>query len=90
MHPLALASPFFAEYDLAARGGVQLVVPEISYANPPLPNRPAAIAYHSLERTCAELSDGSSWRRLFGPLAEHPPMVSSDSSSATNGHCRRI
>jgi phytoene dehydrogenase-like protein len=73
VHPLALASPFFAEYDLAARG-VQLAVPEISYANP-LPNRPAAIAYHSLERTCAELDDGRSWRRLFGPLAEHPDGV---------------
>jgi phytoene dehydrogenase-like protein len=73
VHPLALASPFFAEYDLAARG-VQLAVPEISYANP-LPNRPAAIAYHSLERTCAELDEGNSWHRLFGPLAEHPDGV---------------
>ena len=41
IHPLALASPFFTEFDLAARG-VGLAVPEISYANP-LPGRPAAI-----------------------------------------------
>ena len=54
-HPLALASPFFAEFDLPARG-VQLAVPEISYANP-LPDRPAAIAYRDLERTCAELAE---------------------------------
>ncbi|WP_201274536.1 NAD(P)/FAD-dependent oxidoreductase [Mycolicibacterium sp. CH28] len=73
VHPLALASPFFAEFDLTARG-VQLAVPEISYANP-LPGRPAAIAYRSLEHTCAELDDGRSWRRLFGPLAEHPDGV---------------
>ncbi len=68
VHPLALASPFFAEFDLPARG-VQLAVPEIAYANPLL-GRPAAIAYHDLTRTCDELSDGASWRRLLGPLVE--------------------
>ena len=46
VHPLGVASPFFAEFDLAARG-VQMVTPEISYANP-LAGRPAAIAYLSL------------------------------------------
>ncbi len=66
IHPLALASPFFAEFDLRARG-VGLAVPEISYANP-LPGRPAAIGFHDLERTCAGLSDGDSWRHLMGPL----------------------
>ncbi len=66
VHPLALASPFFAEFDLPARG-VQLAVPEISYANP-LPGRPAAIAYRDLDRTCAELEHGASFRRLLGPL----------------------
>ena len=73
VHPLALASPFFAEFDLPARG-VQLAVPEISYANP-LPDRPAAIAYRDLERTCAELADGASWRRLLGPLANNADGV---------------
>ena len=67
IHPLALASPFFAEFDLRARG-VQLAVPEISYANP-LPGRPAVLAYQDLERTCAELEHGESWRHLLGPLA---------------------
>ncbi|MEW5809015.1 MAG: NAD(P)/FAD-dependent oxidoreductase [Actinomycetota bacterium] len=73
VHPLGVASPFFAEFDLAARG-VELKTPEVSYANP-LPDRPAAIAYRSLERTCAELDDGASWRRLFGPLTEHADGV---------------
>ena len=67
VHPLALASPFFAEFDLRARG-VQLAVPDISYANPLL-GRPAAIGYRDLDRTCAELDDGASWRTLLGPLA---------------------
>ena len=67
VHPLALASPFFAAFDLRARG-VQLAVPEIAYGNP-LEDRPAAIGYVDIERTCAELDDGGSWRRLLGPLA---------------------
>jgi len=67
IHPLALASPFFAEFDLRARG-VALAVPEVSYANP-LPGRPAALAYQDLERTCAGLRHGDSWRHLMGPLA---------------------
>lgn len=68
IHPLALASPFFKEFDLRARG-VGLAVPEVSYANP-LPGWPAALAYRDLERTCAGLSDGDSWRRLLGPLVD--------------------
>ncbi|AFM16633.1 phytoene dehydrogenase-like oxidoreductase [Mycolicibacterium chubuense NBB4] len=67
VHPLALASPFFAEFDLRSRG-VTLAVPEVSYGNP-LPGRPAAIGYLDIDRTCAELSDGASWRRLLGPLS---------------------
>ena len=69
IHPLALASPFFTEFDLRARG-VGLRVPDISYANP-LPGRPAALGFRDLERTCAGLTDGDSWRRLMGPLVAH-------------------
>ncbi|MCV6964227.1 dehydrogenase [Mycobacterium intermedium] len=73
VHPLGFASPFFAEFDLAARG-VTLAVPEISYANP-LPGRPAAIAYRDLKRTCDELDHGASWRRLLGPLVKNSDAV---------------
>lgn len=73
VHPLGYASPFFAEFDLQARG-VTLAVPDISYANP-LPNRPAAIAYRDLERTCAELEVGESWRRLLRPLVSNSDAV---------------
>jgi phytoene dehydrogenase-like protein len=73
VHPLALASSFLAEFDLGARG-VTLKVPEVSYANP-LPGLPAAVGYHDLDRTCAELTDGESWRRLLGPLVDRDDAV---------------
>lgn len=67
VHPLALASPFFSEFDLQRRG-VTLAVPDVSYANP-LPGRPAAVGYRDIARTCAELDGGGhAWRRLLGPL----------------------
>jgi phytoene dehydrogenase-like protein len=67
VHPLALASPFFAKFDLRARG-VELKVPEIAYGNP-FEGRPAAIGYVDIDRTCAELESGESWRELLGPLS---------------------
>ena len=73
IHPLALASPFFAEFDLRARG-VRLAVPEVSYANP-VPGGPAVLAYRDLERTCAGLQHPQSWRHLMGPLVERGEEV---------------
>lgn len=74
VHPLALASPFFREFDLPARG-VELVSPEISYAQP-LDQGRAALAYRSLARTVLELeADGRPWARLFGPLVRHEESV---------------
>jgi phytoene dehydrogenase-like protein len=73
VHPLGLASPFLAQFDLPARG-VTLKVPAVSYANP-LPGRPAAVGYHDLDRTCAELTYGESWRHLLGPLVERDDAV---------------
>ena len=73
VHPLALASPFLTQFDLPGRD-VSFAVPEMAYANP-LPDRPAVIAYHDLQRTCAELEHGSSWRRLLGPLVANADAV---------------
>jgi phytoene dehydrogenase-like protein len=73
VHPLALASPFLAEFDLPGRG-VTLQVPPVAYANP-LVGQPSAVGYHDLDRTCAELSNGASWRRLLGPLVERDDAV---------------
>ncbi|WP_069813897.1 phytoene desaturase family protein [Streptomyces sp. TP-A0874] len=67
VHPMAAASPFFREFDLAARG-VELLHPEISYAHP-LDGGRAGLAHRDLAATCAGLGpDGDRWRRLMEPL----------------------
>lgn len=74
VHPLAIASPFFRRFDLSARG-VDLLVPEVSYAQP-LPDGRAGVAFRSLERTAAGLGvDGAAWRGLMEPLVAHADAV---------------
>ncbi|RBY78863.1 FAD-dependent oxidoreductase [Geodermatophilus sp. TF02-6] len=69
-HPMAAASPFFGEFDLAARG-VRLLHPELPFAHP-LDGRPAAVSRPSVEETAAGFgADGPAYRRLLGPLVEH-------------------
>jgi len=70
VHPMALASPFMAAFDLTSRG-VDLLVPEVSYAQPLAAGR-AGVAYRDLARTVAGLgTDGPAWKSLFGPIVEH-------------------
>ncbi|QXQ15235.1 phytoene desaturase family protein [Skermania piniformis] len=67
VHPMGIASPFFREFDLPARG-VRFLVPEVSYAQP-LFGLPAGLVYRDLDRTVAELgSDGPAWQDLMAPL----------------------
>ena len=74
VHPMALASPFFRRFDLQARG-VELVAPEVSYAQP-LPDGAAGIAYRDLDRTAAGLGpDGQAWVDLLGPLVDQADAV---------------
>lgn len=74
VHPMALASPFFRRFDLAGRG-VELLTPEVSYAQP-LVDGASAIAYRSLERTVEHLGvDGPAWRALMEPLVERADAV---------------
>jgi phytoene dehydrogenase-like protein len=68
-HPMAMASPFFRAFDLAAHG-VELLQPQVAYAQP-LDGRPAGLAWRDLDRTADGLGpDGPAWRALLGPLAE--------------------
>lgn len=75
----APTSPFFAEFDLDARG-VELITPEVSYAQP-LDGGRAGVAYRDIHRTAERLDavgpagDGRRWRRLLGPLTEHAEEV---------------
>jgi phytoene dehydrogenase-like protein len=74
VHPMAWASPFFRAFDLPARG-VELLVPEVSYAQP-LPGGRAGIAYRSLDRTVDALGvDGPAWRSLVGGSPEDAVRV---------------
>lgn len=74
VHPLALASPFFQAFDLAARG-VELRLAEVQYAHP-LDGGRAGIAYRDLERTAVGLGvDAQAWRSLLAPLAEAPAAL---------------
>jgi phytoene dehydrogenase-like protein len=69
-HPLALASPFFRRFDLAARG-VTFAAPEVQFAQP-LDGGRAAVVTRSVAATAERLGpDGPAYQRLFGPLADH-------------------
>ncbi len=68
VHPMALASPFFRDFELARR--IDLVVPELSFGSP-LDGGRAALGYHSIERTVQGLGrDGDAYLRLLGPLVD--------------------
>ncbi|WP_193106866.1 NAD(P)/FAD-dependent oxidoreductase [Brachybacterium sp. FME24] len=74
VHPLALASPFFDAFDVRARG-VQMNLPEASYAQP-MDDEPAAIAWHDAERTADGLgADAATWRATLGTLAKNQDLV---------------
>jgi len=89
----APTSPFFAEFNLEARG-VELITPEVSYAQP-LDGGRAGVAYRDLGRTVERLgTDGQRWRRLLGPLTAYAPEVAaislSDKRSLPDGHPVRL
>ncbi|WP_327265374.1 NAD(P)/FAD-dependent oxidoreductase [Streptomyces sp. NBC_01232] len=74
VHPMAAASRFFREFDLAARG-VELLHPEISYAHP-MDGTRAGLAFRDLDATCRHLGpDGARWRATMEPLLDRSTGV---------------
>jgi phytoene dehydrogenase-like protein len=68
-HPLAVASPFFRQFDLAARG-VRFSYPKVQFAHP-LDGGRAALVTRSVTGTAASLgTDAGAYRRLFGAVAD--------------------
>ena len=66
VHPMALASRFFREFELARR--IELRHPPVAYGHP-LDDGRAGLAWRDLDRTVDALGrDGPAWRRLMGPL----------------------
>ena len=70
-HPLAVASPFFQRFDLAARGVTLASGPRWSS-----PTRWTAAGPRVVTRSVAETAaglgaDGRAYRRLLGPLTSH-------------------
>lgn len=68
IHPLALATGFFKEFELEKR--MSFAIPEASYANPlDGADMRAAIAYRDLNKTAEELGrDGNAYRRFYETL----------------------
>lgn len=67
IHPLGIASPFFADTPLEDFG-LEWIHPEAPAAHP-LPDGAAVVVERSLDDMVAALGrDGPAWRRLVGPL----------------------
>jgi phytoene dehydrogenase-like protein len=80
VHPIAAASPFFAELGLGAGHGLTWLQPEIDCAHP-LDDGSAGVMCRSIEQTVAQLGgDGQRWRRLFGPMVAHFDDLFADAS----------
>jgi phytoene dehydrogenase-like protein len=78
-HPIAAASPFFTELELAPER-LTWLQPTVDCAHP-LDDGSAGVMYRSIERTADVLrSDGPRWRRLFGPAASRFDDLIGDAS----------
>jgi phytoene dehydrogenase-like protein len=74
IHPLAAASPFFAELPLVEHG-VRWIHPGAPLAHP-LDDGTAVVVHRSVERTAAGLgADGGAWSRTIGQVARDMPRL---------------
>ncbi len=68
-HPIAAASPCFADLHLVAESRLTWLQPTVDCVHP-LDDGSAGALYRSIEQTAAAFgTDGPRWRRLFEPLA---------------------
>jgi phytoene dehydrogenase-like protein len=74
VHPLAVASPFFATIDLATHG-VELLYPKVAFAHPLGGGRAAALR-SSVSETAAGLGqDAKRYQRLMDPLVRDADAI---------------
>jgi phytoene dehydrogenase-like protein len=77
VHPLAVCSPCFEQFPLAAHG-LKWIHPDVPLAHP-LDDGSAVVLEGSISRTAANLGgDGEAWGTLFGPLAHAWPRLRHD------------
>lgn len=77
VHPLAVASPFFRSFDLAA-SGVEVCTPPVAFGQP-LGGDRAAVLHGSVAQTAAGLgADGPAYDRLMAPLVRRAEDVVED------------
>ncbi len=74
VHPLAVASPFFQQADLAAHG-VRLRFPPVAFAHPLDGGRAAAVRGSVAETAQGLGADAAAYRRLFGPLVRDAGLI---------------
>jgi len=77
IHPMAIASPCFAEFPLAQHG-LEWIQPDAPLAHP-LDDGSAVMLERSIDATARNLGDdGDAWRRMMEPLAEAWDLVGSE------------
>jgi phytoene dehydrogenase-like protein len=77
VHPMAVSSPCFEEWPLAAHG-LQWIHPTAPLAHP-FDDGTAALLERSIDATARTLGpDGEAWRRIFEPLAAAWPQLRHD------------
>lgn len=78
-HPIAAASPFLTELNLASHG-LAWLQPVIDCAHP-LDDGSAGVLCRSIDRTADGMGrDGAAWRRLFAPMAARFDDLFADAS----------
>ncbi|WP_211841572.1 phytoene desaturase family protein [Rudaeicoccus suwonensis] len=80
VHPMALASPFFQQFELSRR--IRLLVPEVSFAHP-LPDGRVGVGHRDLQSAADAMgADGPAYERLMRPLVDRIGQLTTLTSGA--------